>query len=102
MSKDKIIFPGGGDYANDSKVAGQYISRSSVAGYVGGSHAKEDKFYSTECSLPCITRYGVQIHDTRIAPNHVRFASLSELVRASTLSPGLLRVWTFILDPRLL
>ena len=85
-TKGQDNLPWGSDYANDSKVAGQYISRSSVAGYVGGSHAKEDKFYSIESPLPCITRYGVQIHDTRIAPNHVRFASLSELVRASTLS----------------
>ena len=80
--EDKL--PWGDWYANDPRVAGQYISRSSVAGYVGGSNAKEDKFYSIKSPLPCITRYGLQLHDTRIGPKHVRFASLSELARASS------------------
>ena len=76
--------PWGDWYANDPRVAGQYISRSSVAGYVGGSNAKEDKFYSIKSPLPCIARYGLQLHDTRIGPKHVRFAPLSELARASS------------------
>ena len=62
----------------------QYILRSSVARCVGGSNANEDKFCSIESPFPCITRYGVQLHDTRIGPKHVRFASLSDLAQASS------------------
>jgi site-specific DNA-cytosine methylase len=79
--------PWGEDYADDPRVSGQYISRATVAGYIGGSHAKEDKFYSIDQPLPCITRNGVQIHDTRINSECVRFATLSEICRASSFFP---------------
>ena len=86
-SRGDDTHPWGSDYANDPSVAGQYISRSDVVGYVNGSHDKEDKVYSIHTTLPCITRYGVQIKDERLGPNVVRFCSLAELCRASSLTP---------------
>ena len=78
--------PWGSDYAADPSVAGQYISRSDVVGYVQGSHDKEGNVHSRHTTLPCIIRYGIQILDDRLGPNVVRFCCLAELSRASSLT----------------
>ena len=52
-----------------------------------GSHDKEVKVFSIRTTLPCITRYGGQILDERLGKDVVRFCSLAELSRASSLTP---------------
>ena len=64
-----------------------HISRTDVVGYVKGSHDKEGKVFSMYTPLPCITRYGVQILDERLGKDAVRLCSLTELSRASSLTP---------------
>ena len=86
-SRGDDTHPWGSDFAPDPAVAGQYISRADVVGYVKGSHDKEDKVFSIHTPLPCITRYGVQILDERLGKDVVRFCSLTELSRASSLAP---------------
>lgn len=79
--------PWGGDQYDDPQTTGQYISRSTVAGYLNDPHDKEDKFYLISSPMPVITRFGVQLHDTRISTDTVRFATLRELCQASNLAP---------------
>ena len=83
-SRGDDTHPWGSDFAPDPAVAGQYISRADVVGYVKGSHDKEDKVFSMYTPLPCITRYGVQILDERLGKDIVRFCSLAELSRTSS------------------
>ena len=68
-------------------IAGQCISRSTVAGYINESHDKEDKVYSIESPLPTVTRNGIQLHDTRISRRTVRWAILNELSKANNHVP---------------
>ena len=74
---------------NDPYHTGQFINRSVLAGWVGGRHVKEDKFWQPEFGpLPCITRYGLQLHDrrdpTRPVERCVRYASVGECARATS------------------
>ena len=80
-------YPWGDDYLDNPMIAGQYISRSTVAGYINESHDKEDKFYSIESPLPTVTRNGIQLHDTRISRRTVRWATLNELSKANNHVP---------------
>ena len=86
-SRGDDTHPWGSDFAPDPAVAGQYTSRAYVVGYVKGSHDKEDKVFSMYTPLPCITRYGVQILDEILGKDVVRFYSLADLSRASSLTP---------------